>query len=97
MKPKLNWQAAQHCYVVLNVNKCEYAHLYVRMCMHHIKNLCGATGISLLGQYTTVDKYLIAGRFDPKVVVSCFQVRSVVRDAVCLYVLKRVMMSQFPV
>ena len=63
-----------------------YAHLYVHKCRHHIKNLCIATGISLVEQYATVDKYWIAGCFDPKVFVNCFQVRSVVRDAVYLYV-----------
>ena len=37
------------------------------------------TRILLVKQYTTFDKYLRVGRFDPKVFVNCLQVRSVVR------------------
>ena len=38
------------------------------------------TKISLVEQYTTVDKYLIPGHFDLKVFVNCLKVRSAMRD-----------------
>ena len=34
----------------------------------------------MVEQFSTVDKYLKAGRFNPKVFVNCLQVRSVGRD-----------------
>ena len=41
--------------------------------------------LSLGEQYTTVDKHLIAGHFDPKVFVNYSQVRSVVRDGIYIW------------